>query len=89
MVPIQMLCLKMMIVWGMLNKTENKFFIDGNYHKVTVSQILEMKKRNEKAAFVTAYDYSNALICDKAGVDGVLVGDSEQWSCSDIMIRPG
>ena len=61
---------------GNANKTKNKFFIDGNYDKVTVSQILEMKKRNEKAAFVTAYDYSNALICDKAGVDGVLVGDS-------------
>ena len=36
---------------GNVNKTENKFFIDGNYHKVTVSQILEMKKRNEKADF--------------------------------------
>jgi 3-methyl-2-oxobutanoate hydroxymethyltransferase len=58
------------------NKTQNKFFTNSSYDKVTVSQILEMKKRKEKAAFVTAYDYSNALICDRAGVDGVLVGDS-------------
>ena len=55
---------------GNASKTESKFFTDSNYDKVTVSQILEMKKRKEKAAFVTAYDYSNALICDRAGVDG-------------------
>ena len=36
---------------GNANKTKNKFFTDGNYDKVTVSQILEMKKRNEKADF--------------------------------------
>jgi hypothetical protein len=28
---------------GKANKTKNKFFTDGNYDKVTVSQILEMK----------------------------------------------
>ncbi len=44
--------------------------------KVTINQILEMKRRKEKVAFVTAYDYSNALIFDRAGVDGILVGDS-------------
>jgi 3-methyl-2-oxobutanoate hydroxymethyltransferase len=55
--------------------TQNKFFIS-NGEKITVNQILEMKKRKEKAAFVTGYDYSNALIFDRAGVDGILVGDS-------------
>jgi 3-methyl-2-oxobutanoate hydroxymethyltransferase len=35
-----------------------------------------MKKNKEKVAMVTAYDYFNALICDRAGVDGVLIGDS-------------
>jgi 3-methyl-2-oxobutanoate hydroxymethyltransferase len=55
--------------------TENKFLIN-NCEKITVNQILEMKKRNEKAAFVTGYDYCNALIFDRAGVDGILVGDS-------------
>jgi 3-methyl-2-oxobutanoate hydroxymethyltransferase len=55
--------------------TQNKFFIN-NGEKITVDQIFEMKKRKEKAAFVTGYDYSNALIFDRAGVDGILVGDS-------------
>jgi 3-methyl-2-oxobutanoate hydroxymethyltransferase len=55
--------------------TQNKFLVN-NGEKITVNQILEMKKRNEKAAFVTGYDYSNALIFDRAGVDGILVGDS-------------
>jgi 3-methyl-2-oxobutanoate hydroxymethyltransferase len=35
-----------------------------------------MKKKKEKVAIVTAYDYFNALICDRAGVDGILIGDS-------------
>lgn len=55
--------------------TQKKNFIN-NGEKITVNQLLEMKKRNEKAAFVTGYDYSNALIFDRAGVDGILVGDS-------------
>lgn len=55
--------------------TQNKFLIN-NGEKITVNRILEMKKRNEKGAFVTGYDYCNALIFDRAGVDGILVGDS-------------
>jgi len=53
---------------------QNKIFTDGQ--KLTVNHILEMKKNKEKVAMVTAYDYFNALICDRAGVDGVLIGDS-------------
>jgi 3-methyl-2-oxobutanoate hydroxymethyltransferase len=41
-----------------------------------VNHLLEMKKKKEKVAIVTAYDYFNALICDRAGVDGILIGDS-------------
>jgi 3-methyl-2-oxobutanoate hydroxymethyltransferase len=33
-------------------------------------------KGKEKIAVLTAYDYSSALICDRVGVDVVLVGDS-------------
>lgn len=55
--------------------TQNKFLINHG-EKITVNRILEMKKRNEKGAFVTGYDYCNALIFDRAGVDGILVGDS-------------
>jgi 3-methyl-2-oxobutanoate hydroxymethyltransferase len=43
--------------------------------KVNVNDILAAKGR-EKIAVLTAYDYSTALICDRAGVDILLVGDS-------------
>jgi 3-methyl-2-oxobutanoate hydroxymethyltransferase len=41
-----------------------------------VNDILMLKKKGEKIAALTAYDYSTSLICDKAGVDIILVGDS-------------
>lgn len=43
--------------------------------KVSVNDILAMKGR-EKISVLTAYDYSTARICDRAGIDIVLVGDS-------------
>jgi 3-methyl-2-oxobutanoate hydroxymethyltransferase len=42
---------------------------------VSVSDILAMKGR-EKISVLTAYDYSTAQICDRAGIDILLVGDS-------------
>ena len=56
--------------------TQNKFFTYDSGEKLTVNHLLEMKKKKEKVAIVTAYDYFNALICDRAGVDGILIGDS-------------
>jgi len=44
--------------------------------KVTVQTLLEMKRRGERIAMLTAYDYATALIEDRAGVDVILVGDS-------------
>ncbi len=44
--------------------------------KVTVGQLVEMKQRGEKIAMITCYDYPNALLVDRAGMDIVLVGDS-------------
>ncbi|HEU4984462.1 MAG TPA: 3-methyl-2-oxobutanoate hydroxymethyltransferase [Nitrososphaera sp.] len=44
--------------------------------KVSVSDLFSMKKGKEKISVLTAYDYSTALICDRAGVDVLLVGDS-------------
>lgn len=35
-----------------------------------------MKRRGEKAVFITAYDYPTAMYVEAAGVDMILVGDS-------------
>ncbi len=44
--------------------------------RVTTHQLQEMKKKGEKIAMLTAYDYSMAKLIDGAGVDIILVGDS-------------
>jgi 3-methyl-2-oxobutanoate hydroxymethyltransferase len=44
--------------------------------KLSVNDIMGMKRRKEKISVLTAYDYSTASICDKASIDIVLVGDS-------------
>ncbi len=46
------------------------------YKRVTVQSLVEMKKRNEKIAMLTSYDFSMAKIVDGAGIDAILVGDS-------------
>ena len=44
--------------------------------RVTTHQLHEMKNRGEKISMLTAYDFSIALILEKAGIDVILVGDS-------------
>ena len=44
--------------------------------KITVPHFLEMKRKGEKIAALTAYDYLFASLLDKAGIDLILVGDS-------------
>ncbi|HET6763448.1 MAG TPA: 3-methyl-2-oxobutanoate hydroxymethyltransferase [Longimicrobiaceae bacterium] len=44
--------------------------------RVTVGDLREMKRRGEKIAALTAYDYLFARLVDRAGVDVILVGDS-------------
>ena len=44
-------------------------------HK-SVQDIINMKKDEKKISVITSYDYSLASLCDKAGVDILLVGDS-------------
>ncbi len=44
--------------------------------KVTTHVLHEMKKRGDKIAMLTAYDYTMAKIIDSAGIDVILVGDS-------------
>jgi 3-methyl-2-oxobutanoate hydroxymethyltransferase len=43
---------------------------------VTVPEFRAAKSRGTKLAMVTAYDYTSARLCDEAGVDCLLVGDS-------------
>lgn len=44
--------------------------------KITVSDIISMKEKQKKISVLTAYDFCTAKICDKAGIDILLVGDS-------------
>ncbi len=44
--------------------------------RVTTAVIREMKKKGEKIAMLTAYDYPTAFLLDRAGIDVLLVGDS-------------
>jgi len=44
--------------------------------KTTIIKVRKHKRTKEKTCLVTAYDYPQSLIADKAGVDAILVGDS-------------
>jgi 3-methyl-2-oxobutanoate hydroxymethyltransferase len=44
--------------------------------KVTTHRFVEMKQKGEKISMLTSYDYTTAGIVDKAGIDGILIGDS-------------
>tara|TARA_R110000796_G_scaffold162630_2_gene279582 strand:+ start:1316 stop:2254 length:939 start_codon:yes stop_codon:yes gene_type:complete len=44
--------------------------------KVTILKLRRQKRQGTKTVLVSAYDYPQATIADKAGVDAILVGDS-------------
>ena len=44
--------------------------------KLPLPELLELKRRGQKIAMVTAYDFPSGRIADDAGVELVLVGDS-------------
>lgn len=44
--------------------------------KITIHTLREMKRRGEKIAALTAYDFFTAKILDEVGVELILVGDS-------------
>lgn len=44
--------------------------------RISISQLKEMKQRDEKIVVLTAYDYPTAQMVERAGVPVILVGDS-------------
>ena len=44
--------------------------------KLAITELAEMKRRGEKIAMVTAYDYPSGRLVDEAGIELILVGDS-------------
>ena len=55
----------------------------------TVKDIAGMKGGGRRISAITAYDYTVATLCDRAGVDIMLVGDSAGMVMLDTRIRPG
>ncbi|MBR2637936.1 MAG: 3-methyl-2-oxobutanoate hydroxymethyltransferase [Bacteroidaceae bacterium] len=53
----------------------SKYIVEDT-RKVTTHRLIEMKRKGEKIAMLTAYDFTMASIIDAAGVDIILVGDS-------------
>ncbi len=45
-------------------------------HPITIKQLQQKKQNGEKFTMLTAYDATLAMLCEKAGVDTILVGDS-------------
>ena len=50
--------------------------------KVTTRRFIEMKQKGERISMLTSYDYTTAGIVDRAGIDGILIGDS----ASNVMV---
>ena len=44
--------------------------------RVSVNQIIEMKRESRRISMLTAYDYTMARLLDESGIDMILVGDS-------------
>ena len=51
-------------------------YLSTSKKKITAPLFYEMKSKNEKISWLTAYDYTTASILDQAGIDAILVGDS-------------
>ena len=49
---------------------------DSKKKKLTIAQLIQKKADNQKITMVTAYDYSAAILAEKAEIDTILVGDS-------------
>jgi 3-methyl-2-oxobutanoate hydroxymethyltransferase len=57
-------------------------YLVSDTRKVTTHRFVEMKQKGEKISMLTSYDFTTAGIVDKAGIDGILIGDS----ASNVML---
>lgn len=57
-------------------------YLVSDERKVTTRRFIEMKEKGEKISMLTSYDFTTAGIVDRAGVDGILIGDS----ASNVMV---
>jgi len=57
-------------------------YLVSDTRKVTTHRFIEMKQKGEKISMLTSYDFTTAGIVDKAGIDGILIGDS----ASNVMV---
>ena len=57
-------------------------YLVSDTRKVTTHRFIEMKQKGEKISMLTSYDYTIAGIVDRAGIDGILIGDS----ASNVMV---
>ena len=57
-------------------------YLVNDERKVTTRRFIEMKQKGEKISMLTSYDYTTAGIVDRAGIDGILIGDS----ASNVMV---
>lgn len=57
-------------------------YLVSDERKVTTHRFIEMKQKGEKISMLTSYDFTTAGIVDKAGIDGILIGDS----ASNVMV---
>ena len=57
-------------------------YLVSDERKVTTRHFIEMKQKGEKISMLTSYDFTTAGIVDRAGIDGILIGDS----ASNVMV---
>lgn len=60
-------------------------YLVSDNRKVTTHRFIEMKQKKEKISMLTSYDFTTAGIVDRAGIDGILIGDS----ASNVMAGNG
>jgi 3-methyl-2-oxobutanoate hydroxymethyltransferase len=51
-------------------------YLISDTRKVTTHRFIEMKQKGDKISMLTSYDFTTAGIVDRAGIDGILIGDS-------------